>query len=518
MFVDANALPAGAHTAADVCIVGAGAAGITLARTLARYGVTTALLESGGLTPDVDTQRLYDVVNADSRYWFQNDTTGDYVFSTLRLRYFGGSTNHWAGTCRPLDAEDFMPRPWVEHSGWPITRADLDTYYPEAMAILDLPPLLHGLSYEDLVGNPVRPPRLLPGNGEFTPLAWFVSPPTRMNEKYRGEIGANDRIRCILHANATDIGTDANGTHVNRIRVSTLAGRTSTVTAKAYVLCTGGIENARLLLLSDSVVPGGIGNRHDLVGRYLMEHPSTPFPWLALRSPDGAEQYLEEEVSQRSGLGRLPSIKSDFIGFATTPAFRRKHRLLACSINAMRATDSDLEQVPDAIRTLLNASPRASGARPLRLYRIMVLAEQAPNPNSRVTLGTELDALGQRKTVVALECLDIDRRNVKITLAHFARAVGALGRGRLQVVESEPTLLAGGGHDMGTTRMADDPRRGVTDRHARVHGVDNLYVAGSSLFPTVGFANPTLTLVALTLRLADRLKEVLPSMAGPASE
>lgn len=518
MFVDANELPAGAHTDADVCIVGAGAAGITLALSLARHGITTAVLESGGLTPEIETQRLYDVINANTNFWFQNDTEGNYVFSTLRLRYFGGSTNHWAGTCRPLDPDDFLPRPWVGHSGWPITRANLDPYYPEAMAILDLPPLLHGLSYNDLIGDGIRTPPLLPGSIDFTPIAWFVSPPTRMNEKYRSAIAANERIRCILHANALDIAVDSNGVHVNRIRVGTLAGRPSTVSAKAYVLCAGGIENPRLLLLSDSVIRGGVGNRHDLVGRYLMEHPSTPYPWLALQSPDGAGPYREEDVSQRSERGQLPSIKGDFMGFATTPGFRRRHRVLACSFNAMRASQTETEKAPGSIRALLNTAAGASPRRPLRLYRIMVLAEQAPNPQSRVTLGTERDALGQRKSKVRLSSRGVDQRTVKISLAHFARAVGALGRGRLQVLEPEPTLLAGGGHDMGTTRMADNPRHGVTDRDGRVHGVDNLYVAGSSLFPTVGYANPTLTLVALTLRLGDHLRGVVkPSRASPES-
>lgn len=520
MFLDANELPAGTHTEADVCIVGAGAAGITLARTLARNGITTALLESGGMAPEPQTQRLYDVINRQPQYYFENDSEGSYVLSTLRVRYFGGSTNHWGGQCRPLDEEDFLPRAWVAHSGWPIRRADLDPYYPEAMSVLDLPPHLHGASFDQIARDSRHAPPLLDSDSDFAPIAWFQSAPTRMNQKYRDEIGATDRIRCVLHANATEVLVDPDGRHVTRIAARTLGGRTLTCGAQVYVLCTGGIENARLLLLSDSVVAGGIGNRHGMVGRYLMEHPSTLFPWLALLPHHEVPLYREEDVCERARQGRLPGVKNDMLGFATRSSFRRRHRLPACSINAFPVTNANEDAVPDAIRDLLARSGH-QGAAPgdkqaVRVYRILMLAEQVPNPSSRVTLGTELDALGQRKTVIAFRSTDDDRRNVRVSLTHFTRALGALGRGRLQLAEPEIELRAGGGHDLGTTRMADDPSRGVTDRHCRVHGVDNLYVAGNSLFPTVGFANPTLTLVALTLRLADRLRGVVPPTRGSA--
>jgi choline dehydrogenase-like flavoprotein len=127
-----------------------------------------------------------------------------------------------------------------------------------------------------------------------------------------------------------------------------------------------------------------------------------------------------------------------------------------------------------------------------------------------------LDALGQRKTVVDLRVHDQDPRSIRISLELFAKAIGELGRGRVQIGEPEQVVRAGGGHDMGTTRMADDPTRGVTDRHGRIHGMENLYVAGSSLFPTVGFANPTLTAVALTLRLTDRLKDIVRASRIPS--
>jgi len=508
MLLDANALQPGARIATDVCVVGAGAAGITLARTLAGHGIDVALLESGGMDFEPATQKLADVVNREPQY----------PFDGLRLRYFGGSTNHWGGWCRPFDATDFLTRSWVSNSGWPITRADLDPYYPEALSILDIPPRLHGASLEQLADDIEHKPSVFGADHrDFQSLVWLQSAPTRMRAKYRDEIRANPRIHCFLHANAMELIADANGSHVLGLKVRTLAGRESTCSAKIYVLCAGGIENARLLLLSDTVVAGGIGNQHDLVGRYLMEHTSTSSPcWLVLAPPTGSERFQEEDVCERSRSSRLPGVKADMFGFAARPAFQRTHELLACSINAAGGPVTDREAMPEAIRDLLGASSSPAAAIPgPRAYRIFVLAEHVPNPNSRVSLGTERDALGQRKTVVDLQFQEQDRRSLRDSLQFFAQALGASGRGRVQINNGEPlTYAGGGGHDMGTTRMADDPRHGVTDRHGKVHGVDNLFLAGSSLFSTSGFANPTLTLVALTLRVADRLKDVVRTAGG----
>src|SRR5262249_51938286 len=156
-------------------------------------------------------------------------------------------------------------------------------------------------------------------------------------------------IRCFLHANAMELMADANGAHVLGLRVRTLAGRESTCTARIYVLCAGGIENARLLLLSDSVVAGGLGNQHDLVGRYLMEPAAAPAPgWLVLAPPN--ERFQEEDLCERSRNGRLPGVKGDLFGFLARPAFQRAHELMACSINALGAPVTDAEALPDAIR------------------------------------------------------------------------------------------------------------------------------------------------------------------------
>jgi choline dehydrogenase-like flavoprotein len=421
----------------------------------------------------------------------------------------------------------------VGDSGWPIRRADLDRYYPEAMSILDLPPHLHAVSFERLAEDPEHKPYLFgDDHPEFEPLVWFQSTPTRMNEKYRDEIRDSKLISCFLHANATELIVNDDGSRLTSVKARTLGGRELTFVATMYVLCAGGIENARLLLLSDAIVNGGIGNAHDLVGRYLMEHQTTVYePRLVLVLPDGTERFQEEDLCERyraggrpqesDGFGlatryafrREPGIKNDAFGFAIRPLVRRRLRLLNWSINARVPAETDAGSAPEAVRDLLAApggqATTGSPPRTVRVYRLVAFGEPSPNRSSRIYLGTELDALGQRKAVVDLRVHDQDPRSMRASLELFATAVGALGRGRAQIGEPEQVVRTGGGHDMGATRMADDPTRGVTDRHGRIHGIENLYVAGSSLFPTAGFANPTLTVVALTLRLADRLKDIV---------
>ena len=498
MFVDAEAFVTHDRLAAGACLVGAGAAGITIAMTLADAGVDVVLLESGGFEREAATQRLYDTIDRDARY----------PFAETRLRYFGGSTNHWGGLCRPLDREDFLPRPWIADSGWPLDRSEIEPYHARALSLVDIPRLyaLDDLDREH--GD--RPYLVARDDPELEPLVWLQSPPTRMGARYRDRIRQHPRIRCVLHANAVDVLVNHAGDHVTGVRAKTLGGRTLTVAAKCYTLSAGAIENARLLLLSDAVVPGGLGNRYDLVGRYLMTHFGRGGVIVLVPPGDG---LFREECLLDCGNG----VSDRFFGWAVKEPWRRRFALLGCSLNAYAVPRNDAlrmdgRAVPRAVLDLLTASawePPLQG--PLlgtRSYVLAALAEQSPNRESRVLLGSELDALGQRRTVVDLRIREADATSVQRSIELLAGALARRGQGRLRL-EPEGSLEMGFApeHHIGTTRMADDPRRGVTDRHGRVHGVDNLYVAGSSLFPTAGFANPTLTILALALRQAEHLRD-----------
>jgi len=491
-FVDASVLEDGTLVRSDICVVGAGAAGITLALALGGAGRDVALLESGGLEREPETEKLQEARNLDPRY----------PLARSRLRYLGGATNHWGGLCRQLDPDDFVAHSWMEASGWPLGRQDLEPYYEKARPILDLP---RARPPSDLEGEAsTYPPLLGLRNAAFTPFLWLKSQPTRIGIKYRDELAQHARVRCLLHATAVELVANREATLVTGIEARTLAGRRLRFTARHYVLAAGGIENARLLLLSDSVVPAGLGNRYGLVGRYFMDHLNQVVGTMAVMSPPPAAAFREEQLARRQVPGVLPGL----IAFTTTPRLRAEHRLFACALNATR----DLRQAPEAaaVEELL-ADPMGTTppeTRPaVRRYWLTATAEQSPNAASRVFLSDERDALGSRKLTVDLRLTEDDVRSVRETLRLFGLDLARAGHGRVQTREvGEAGWYMLGGHHMGTTRMADDPRRGVTDRDGTVHGVANLHVAGSSLFPTSGFANPTLTIIALALRQADRLK------------
>ena len=258
--VDARSVPDGSRVVADVCIIGAGAAGITLARELTRRATSVVVLESGFLESDVDTQALYD-----------GDTRGLAYFplgeDRTRTRQFGGSTNQWTGECRPLDALDFEARDWVPDSGWPFGLDELRPWYEQAQTVCELSPSGYGAADWPPHARP-----LAPGDDRIVPVAIQFSPPTRFGVAYRDELSASANAMVYLGANVVDLETSRSPTSVDTARVACLDGRRFTVAARTFVLATGGIENARLLLAANGVHRAGLGNEHDLVGRYFMEH------------------------------------------------------------------------------------------------------------------------------------------------------------------------------------------------------------------------------------------------------
>ncbi|MGI9498868.1 MAG: FAD-dependent oxidoreductase, partial [Geminicoccaceae bacterium] len=244
---------------ADLCIIGAGAAGITIAHALRDSGLDIVVLEAGGLEIEAESQAVYegDVVGLDY-----------YPIDTTRLRYFGGSTNHWSGRCMKLDPIDFKKRDWVPNSGWPIERNVLLPYYEPAQERVELP---HRLEFDQFweqfeIESPGFDASKLIKNADQR------SPPTRFGEVYRADLEAAERCTIWLHANVLEIGTSDDADHVDGVTVRSFKGNDAKVTAKAFVLACGAMENARLLLANRETEPHGFGNRHDLVGRYFSDH------------------------------------------------------------------------------------------------------------------------------------------------------------------------------------------------------------------------------------------------------
>jgi choline dehydrogenase-like flavoprotein len=489
LLTDARAIPGGTVVERELCVIGAGAAGIALALELAGAPFRVALLESGGLEPEPETQDL-------SRGRIYGRAYPP--LHEVRTRSFGGSTGCWTGICRPLRPIDFEAREWVPHSGWPFGAESLRPYYERAQRVCGLEDFAYdGSSWADAD----RP--LLPLGPELVETRSFQLAATRFGEVHRDAIAAAANVDAFLHANAVELRSNEAGSWIESARVVTLDGGELELRARSFVLAAGGIENPRLLLASNRTQAHGIGNAHDLVGRFFMEHPQVAAAaFLPARSDLALALYLPHRRGRVQACGVL----------GPTPAAQRGERML--DFQALLGGEAALPLFERSLARVVHALEGAGAEPSSRALFLLTTAEQAPNPQSRVLLAPERDALGVPRVQLEWRLSALDKRSLLRGHRLVARALAGAGLGRLQVLLGEdeaewPDALAVGRHHMGTTRMHADPRQGVVDASCRVHGVGNLYVAGSSVFPTSGAAGPTLTIVALAIRLADHLKQVL---------
>ena len=509
----------------DICIVGAGAAGITLARRLKDSGLNVLLLESGGADYEAETQDLYKGELSGLDY---------YDLKEARLRFFGGTTAIWGGRCAQLDAIDFEKRDWVDDSGWPITGQAIAPYYIQAQKALDLAPV---------------PDNSLPGHvcpfqeGKLTTAFWqFDETFSRFTLPSCRDIKNSKNIRVLLHANAVAIRTSENGAQVTSVEIANLKGGRGIVQARQYILATGGLEIPRLMLSSRTQAhPYGIGNNHDQVGRYFMEHPHGRGARITSHKPQhllNTFPLFKRYRGQRYGMLMRPS-----------EDFQNKACILntGFTIDVLRHPGEQPEIYRRAYRTIKhNMAPSLTGRYVWRTFKrtsrwaqdkfglymrsqalkgkkygiyTVARAEQAPNPESRVTLADDKDALGVPLAKLDWQLRDIDKASLLSAMQALDEELKRLDLGRAEPMEwlydSTKTWVfdslisehdKGGYHHMGTTRMGNNPATSVTDPDCRVHGVENLYIAGSSLFPTSGWANPTLTILALSMRLGDLLR------------
>lgn len=528
---------------ADVVIIGAGAAGISMALALKDSGLKIVLLESGGDSYDDAMQDLY-----------KGRLAGipTEPLDVTRLRYFGGTTNHWSGWCRPLEPVDFE----TAHP-WPFDRAHLDRYYEKAAAICELGPARFdalefwqgqkgGEALKALATNPDK----------LTTAVFQISPPTHFGERYADALAAAANVTVLLDASVLSLtpaaDSDANQRRkaIAGVAARTADGRRFAVNGRVVVVATGGLETPRLLLQSTAVHPAGAGNEHDLVGRYFQDHPwIARSAYISFTRPDtNLPLYFQENslpgATIFGTLASTPKARAlhDIGGFRIWLAPSNRSQLgldsarqLADAASEGRLPDGlwnhignifgDLDQLADRGYRAAFGSKDSPFVDPPKPDDPIVGAwvdlnfEQTPNPESRVSLDQSagaVDAFGQRRIVLDWRMENRDRRTASRALALLAEEVGRLGIGRMQLLEGAteldkrwPARLTGSRHHMGTARMANDPALGVTDANGRVHSTENLYVCGSALFPTSGYANPTLTIVALALRQAEHLAERL---------
>jgi choline dehydrogenase-like flavoprotein len=527
-FQDARRLDDGSVIEVDLCIVGAGAAGIALARACVGQRWRGLLVESGGLSFAHRPQFLY---------IGDNVGTENYATSHSRFRVFGGSTTRWGGQCRPLDAIDFEPRQGVPHSGWPFGLADLEPWYREAHRVCQLG---RETWHPEAWATNEMPALPVEGAGLETRIYQF-SHPSDFGKVYRADLEAAANVDVLLQANLVEIEADAETRNVTGLALATFNNRRLRVTARAYVLACGGIENARLLLASNRVAAAGLGNGHDLVGRFFMDHayfltghflPADPGYDRTLHviegySGVGWKQRAHAAFTLSEGVRRAEQLNGCAAYFLRRPNYKTLPAYFAPGTRSFNHLVEVMRHaaVPDRhfgrhlgrslrggrdvgitlgrqIREIIRPRPRLA---------LRAVIEQTPRPDSRVTLGPRCDRFGLPRVRVDWRLNPSDRRGLERLRMLLAREVERRRLGRLVDDHSVdaagwPNSMCGGKHHIGTTRMHEDPRQGVTDPDCRVHGLSNLYVAGSSLFPTSGYANPTLTIVALALRLADHLK------------
>jgi choline dehydrogenase-like flavoprotein len=504
MHIDARELDNNSIIEGDLCIIGAGAAGISMAMDWNNSGKKVILLEGGGFSYDPEVQDLY-----------AGKTTGQKYFplKSVRLHYFGGTTGHWSGFCSTFDPIDFEKREWIAHSGWPISWKDLDPFYPRAHKYLELGPYEYDLKYWQAKDKELIP---LVDNEVVWNKIWQFSSPSRFGTLYREPIVKSRNIHLYTFANVVDIHLRENLGTVEYVTVKNMAGKTHRVKAKQFVLAASAIQNARLLLASNKQIPAGIGNEHDLVGRYFMEHLEIKSAelWLAKADRLKLYEYVSRQTPARAELAitRESQIKHQILnGTASlTPLeIARKRKPI---IEMWKEEDPRVSL--DSLRAGFSKRMGEGVKVENFAYELFTRIEQAPNPNSRVTLDTETDALGVPRNKLHWELSPLDKKSIRKIYELLGKEVGKTGKGRVRLIEylhdenddSWPDFTGGGWHHMGTTRMSDNPQNGVVDANCKVHAIENLHVAGSSCFTTAGAANPTLTLVALTLRLSDHLK------------
>jgi choline dehydrogenase-like flavoprotein len=471
----------------DVCIAGTGPAGITIARRLAQKGVSIALMEAGGLDLDSESQDLYQGENA-GRDYFDLDVT--------RLRYYGGTSNHWGGWSRPLDQRDFEANPLNPLSGWPIAKKDLAPYADETADILELnEPPTDPLDFFDGLPSP------------FRPIYFRFSPPVRFGPKYKAEIQAAPGITMGLNANLVDLMLAGDG---RAALFATFRGYRNPqpfhVRARYFVIALGGLENPRFLLNATRQRPAGIGNENDLVGRYFLEHLHVPVGPMVLRKP---QPNMLVYTPTRDMMAREGVLN---FGLRLTPIFPPPPD----SDDAKKVDAACNDPMTDLVAAEMAGTPIWC---PNRGGEVMLVTEQALNPESRVMLSSEVDRFKLRRIELKWTLSDIDFRTIRTAAVHMASLMAARDVGRMKLKDwlltddpaPQVTLdeLQGGNHHMGTTRMSDDPKTGVVDRDCRLHSVENVYMGGSSVFVTSGHANPTFTIVQLALRLGDHLNGVL---------
>jgi choline dehydrogenase-like flavoprotein len=537
MLIDARLLPPDGTIDTDICIIGSGPAGLTLAREFAHQNVRVCLLESGGVDFEPEIHALS-----------EGTVVGDPYppISNTRRRQLGGTSHAWEGQngyreygfrCLPLDEIDFEARDWLPYSGWPFAKAQLDPFYARAHQVCQI----GAYEYDVAAWEDRRAVRLpFASDRMATSISQYASR-TPFTTQYPQELQQAPNIKTILYATAIELVADDTPQTITRLRIAVSIDRECWLRAKIFIVAAGGMENSRLLLASNRQQPAGVGNQHDLVGRFFMDRPilrSTLLPYSQQMLADTdlydiyrtqgvpimARVHLSQELMRREHLLNN--------GAQLFPRPLPHQREATQALRSLKASKSLVDRLK-LLRLALQGSDYLLAAGfwaairqlpPLRRgdwsylpyekqrfseFEIFYQLEQAPDPSNRVQLSAKRDRLGQPQVELHWELKSIDIQNAIRIQEIWAQEFDKAGLGELQYARKQEDWQFENlamHHHMGGTRMHVDPKQGVVDANCRVHETSNLFIAGSSVFPTSGYANPTLTIIALALRLADHIK------------
>ena len=520
MFIDSRKLESKKFVETDICVIGAGAAGITLALEFIKKSFHVCLLESGGFEYDSETDNLSKGICVGRNYDLVN----------TRARLFGGATNTWGGHCVPIRPYNFEKRDWIPYSGWPFSGNHLDPYYKRAAKVHKI----GAYNYDTIAIAKSLGMDLFPFDGKKVESTVSKYNTLDFGVEYKNTIGRSPNIDTYLFANVTSINRHPEVDFIRDVSVRTLAGNDFSVRAKYYVLAAGGLENARLLLLSNKVQKNGLGNEHDLVGRFFMEHLYYKNGViLPAKQDSNLEIYTSERVYDKKCSIRchislpehttqqynIPDYRSEIGTHNTPPDSVVSAKILQEKFEHLKFPDDLSKHIlniisdPGAIIDHLTGKNKL-----LRSYRLVNHVELIPNPDSRIVLSDQKDKLGMNKLTLDWRLSKLDIVGIRTAQKLIAAEVGRtnFGRLRMELPEDEEVMRNGGdgsSHHMGTTRMHSNPKNGVVDANCRIHGLKNIFIAGSSVFPTCGYSNPTLTIVALAIRLADHLEGIMAKEA-----
>lgn len=493
-----------------VCVIGGGIAGLVLAMRLAQSGISVHLLEAGGLSPEERSQQL-----------FLADMKSDVHLGATagRHRTFGGSSTRWGGQLLPFTADVFSPPPGTPSLPWPIQESTLEPYYAEIQKMVGVDALPFTADLLPALDRSEPPP-----SADITVRfsKWIPFKRRNLAHTFGAEALVHPLVTIFTHANALELvgaGHDA----VESLRVVNYTGCEFRFAATHFVVCAGTIESSRLLLCSPDVP-----NPHDQTGRYFHDHVS----YHAAKIVSPAREQILELFGPSYVDGTTHTAKLE-----ASPSLRSCESLqgVMAHIVILEPEDSGVAAIRDLLRSLqrrelkqaisTNLIPVIRGIEDVarlwycshfkkrravtKLATLMlnIDVEQAPHPDNRITLSaTETDAIGLPRTVLDWRVRAPELDTAVRFVPFLRKYLSAAGLESLEW-EREAPAMVDTYHMMGGLRMGVDPASSVVDADLKVHGLSNLHVASCAVFPSGSSSNPTFTLMAMTLRLADRLAE-----------